>query len=92
MLPITEFWKQAGGWINKKSIVYINNTSENKLLGRFEADKAELGNNLTYRMENLWKIGKADDNGFFNLTHFESEKLLTATSSPSKTLKVDKST
>ena len=90
LLQITEFWKQAGGWINKKSIVYINNTSENKLLGHFGADKAELGNNLTYRKENLWKIGQSDVNGYFNLTHFESEKLLTATSSPSNTLKVDK--
>ena len=90
MLPITEFWKQAGGWINS-SIVYLNNTSENKLLGYFQADKAELGNNLTYHKENLWKIGKTDNDGYFNLTHFKSEKLLTATSSPSNMLKVDKS-
>ena len=72
--------------------MYVINTSKNKLLGNYEADKAELGNNLTNRKENLWKIGRADINGYFNLTHFESEKLLTATSSPSKTLKVDKST
>ena len=72
--------------------MYVNNTSKNKLLGIYEADKAELGNNLTNRKENLWKIGRADNNGYFNLTHFESEKLLTATSSPSNTLKVDKST
>ena len=87
MVPITEFWKQAGGWINS-SIVYLNNTSENKLLGYFQADKAELRNNLTYHEENLWKIG---NDGFFNLTHRGSGKLLTATSSPSNTLKVDKS-
>ena len=72
--------------------MYINNTSENKLLGHFGADKAELGNNLMYRKENLWKIGKIDINGYFNLTHFESENLLMAASSPSSTLKVDKST
>jgi hypothetical protein len=72
--------------------VYVNNTSENKLLGHYEADKAELGKSLMIFKENLWKIGTADTNGYFNLTHLESEKLLTATSSPSNTLKVDKST
>ena len=72
--------------------MYVNNTSENKLLGYYEADKAELGKSLMIFKENLWKIGTADSNGYFNLTHLESEKLLTATSSPSNTLKVDKST
>ena len=75
-----------------KNFVYINNTSENKLLKHYEEDKAELGDNLKYHGEDVWKIGKTDSDGYFNLTHFESEKLLTATSSPSNALKVDKST
>ena len=71
--------------LENNSTVYINNTSENKLLGHYESDTAELGNNL----EKLWKIGTLDNNGYFNLTHLGSEKLLTATSSPSNTLRVD---
>ena len=74
-----------------KNLVYINNTSENKLLEHYEEDKAELGDNLKNRMENIWKIGALDNNGYFNLTHIKTDKLLTATSSPSNTLKVDKS-
>ena len=72
--------------------MYVNNTSKNKVLGIYEADKAELGKSLMIFKENLWKIGTADSNGYFNLTHLESEKLLTATSSSSDTLKVEKST
>ena len=71
--------------------MYINNTSENKLLGHYEEDKAELGDNLENSMENIWKIEALDNNGYFNLTHIKTDKFLTATSSPSNTLKVDKS-
>ena len=72
--------------------MYINNTSENKLLEHYKEDKAELGNNLKYHGEDVWKMGTVDNNGYFNVTHLVSEKLLTATSSPSSnTLKVDKS-
>ena len=74
-----------------KNLVYINNTSENKLLEHSEEDKAELGDNLKYHGENVWKIGTVDKDGYFNLTHIKTDKLLTATSSPSNTLKVDKS-
>ena len=87
------FWNQAGIWnvIGKNSTVLrINNTSENKLLGHYESDKVELCNKCN--VKNLWKIGTVDNNGYFNLTHLDSEKLLTATSLPSNTLKVDKST
>ena len=86
------FWNQAGIWnvIGKNSTVLrINNTSESKLLGHYESDKVELCNKCN--VKNLWKIGTVDNNGYFNLTHLESEKLLTATSSPSNTLKVYKS-
>ena len=90
------FWDRAGMWnllgeIENNSTVYINNTSENKLLGHYESDTAELGNNLEYRGEKLWKIGTFDNNDYFNLIHLGSEKLLSATSSPSNTLRVDKS-
>ena len=71
--------------------MYINNTSENKLLGHYEEDKAELGDNLKNCMEKIWQIGALDNNGYFNLTHIKTYKLLTATSSSSNTLKVDKS-
>ena len=71
--------------------MYINNTSENKLLEHYEEDKAELGDNLKYHGEDVWKIGALDNNGYFNLTHIKTDKLLMATSSPSNTLKVDKS-
>ena len=93
ILIVAEFWEQPGIWnfIDKNSTVYINNTSENILLGHFEADKAELVSNSKNHSENLWKIGTLDNDGYFNLTHLESEKLLTATSSPSNNLKVDKS-
>ena len=87
------FWNQAGIWnvIGKNSTVLrINNTSESKLLGHYESDKIEYCNKC--HVKNLWKIGTVDDNGYFNLTHLDSEMLLTATSSPSNTLKVDKST
>ena len=69
--------------------MFIKNVSEDKLLGSYGADKAELRNNLMNRKENLWKIG-ADNNGYVKLTNLATEKLLTAT--PSNTLKVDKST
>ena len=82
----SEFWTQAA---NKNSTVFIKNVSENKLLGSYGADKAELRNNLMNRKENLWEIG-ADNNGYVKLTNLATEKLLTAT--PSNTLKVDKST
>ena len=90
------FWNRAGIWIllgeiETNSTVYIINTSENMLLGHYESDRAELGNNFEYRDEKLWKIGTVDNDGYFNLTHIKTEKLLTATSSPSNTLKVDKS-
>ena len=88
-----DFWKQAGIDVNlnMNSTVYINNTSKNKYLGQFEANKPELGNNLKYRSENWWKIGSSDNNGYFNLIHLKTQKLLTATSSPSNTFKVDES-
>ena len=69
--------------------MFIKNVSEDKLLGSYGADKADLRNNLMNRKENLWEIG-ADNNGFFKLTNLATEKFLTAT--PSNTLKVDKST
>ena len=59
-------------------------------MGSYGADKAELRNNLMNRKENLWEIG-ADNNGYVKLTNLVTKKLLTATSSPSNTLKVDKS-
>ena len=76
-------------YLGKNSTVYINNTSENKLLVHYELDTVELCNK--YHVKNLWKIGTVDNNGYFNLTHLDSKKLLTATSSPSNTLKVYKS-
>ena len=77
--------------LDKNSTVYISDTSKNKLLEHHEDDKAELGENLKYHGEDLWKIGTVDNDGYFNLIHIKTEKFLTATSSPSKTLKVDKS-
>ena len=82
----SEFWTQAA---NKNSTVFIKNVSENKLLGCYEVDKAELRNNLMNHKENLWEIG-ADNNGYVKLTNLATEKFLTAT--PSNTLKVDNST
>ena len=70
--------------------MFIKNVSENKLLGTYGADKVGLLNNWMNYKEKLWEIG-ADNNGFFKLTNLATKKLLTATSSPSNTLKVDKS-
>ena len=77
--------------LDKNSTVYISDTSKNKLLEHHEDDKAELGENLKYHGEDVWTIGTVDNDGYFNLTHIKTDKLLTATSSPSNTLKVDKS-
>ena len=84
-------WQTDPCTLDKNSTVYIRDTSKNKLLEHYEDDKAELGDNLKNRMENIWKIGALDNNGYFNLTHIKTDKLLTATSSPSNTLKVNKS-
>ena len=40
-----------------KNLVYISNTLENKLLEHYEEEKAELGDNLKYDGEDVWKIG-----------------------------------
>ena len=74
-----------------KNLVYISNTLENKLLEHYEEEKAELGDNLKYDGEDVWKIGTVDNDGYFNLIHIKTEKFLTATYSPSKSLKIDKS-
>ena len=66
------------------------NISKNKLLGSYGADKVGLLNNWMNYKEKLWEIG-ADNNGFFKLTNLATEKLLTATFSPSNNLAVDKS-
>ena len=70
--------------------MFIKNVSENKLLGTYGADKVGLLSNLMNRKEKLWEI-EADNNGYFKLTNLATKKLLTATFSPSNTLKVDKS-
>ena len=77
--------------LDKNSTVYISDTSKNKLLEHHEDDKAELGENLKYHGEDVWKIGTVDNDGYFNLIHIKTEKFLTATSSPSNTLSVEKS-
>ena len=74
-----------------KNLVYISNTSENKLLEHYKEEKAELGDDLKYHGEDVWKIGTVDNDSYFNLIHIKTEKFLTATYSPSKSLKVDKS-
>ena len=77
--------------LDKNSTVYISDTSKNKLLEHHEDDKAELGENLKYHGEDVWKIGTVDNDGYFNLIHIKTDKFLMARSSPSNTLRVDKS-
>ena len=84
-------WQTDPCTLDKNSTVYISDTSKNKLLEHYEDDKAELGDNLKYDGEDVWKIGTVDNDGYFNLIHIKTEKFLTARSSPSNTLRVDKS-
>ena len=88
-LNFSEFWEQIGIDIN--STVYINNTSENKFLGDYGANKPELVNHLKYIFEIVWKSGRVDNDGYQQLANFKTGNLLTATSSPSNIFTVDKS-
>ena len=68
---------------SKDKLIYIQNNSNNKVLGTGNCAKIIEEDLEEGKPEQLWKVGKPNAEGYFTLENFKVPKLLTATSSPS---------
>ena len=78
-------WKSTGFlWIFKTKeddLIYIENTSNKKVLGATRKSKVILEDSEEGHVQQLWKKGKTDAQGYFTLENFGVPNLvITATS------------
>ena len=76
-------WKSDDLWIFKtkeNDLIYIENTSNKKVLGATRKSKVNLEDSEEGRAQQLWKKGKTDAQGYFTLENFEVPKVITAIS------------
>ena len=70
-------------WIFKtkeNDLIYIENTSNKKVLGATRKSKVNLEDSEEGRAQQLWKKGKTDAQGYITLENFGVPKVLTAIS------------